>query len=105
MGAYSERLHRLLLHPNETVVARDPDADRRAALKGKFDGNCNRTACQVPILGKNWFNTSTLAYYCTACARLLNRESMRFEAIDICVPVKTADEQPPFPYEKIRRRS
>jgi hypothetical protein len=40
------------------------------ALKGKQGGNCNRTACQAP--GATYYNPYTYAYYCPACARMLN---------------------------------
>lgn len=70
--------------------------------KGKFDGNCNRTACQKPIAGENWFNTSTRAYYCTTCARQINREALRFDGVEILVHVTSPDEQPPFPWQRIR---
>lgn len=71
--------------------------------KGKFDGNCNRTACQVPIAGENWFNTSTRAYYCTACARSINQSALRFDGVEICVAVDSPDHQPPFPWEEMNR--
>lgn len=38
----------------------------QAMLKGKFNGNCNVTSCQKPHAV--WFNHSTRAYYCEACA-------------------------------------
>jgi len=41
-----------------------------AAIKGIQGGNCNRTACQLP--GANWYNRATHAYYCPACAKLIN---------------------------------
>ena len=40
------------------------------ALKGKFDGNCNRRACQAP--GATWWNPNTRAYYCHDCASKIN---------------------------------
>ncbi len=40
-------------------------------LKGKLGGNCNVTACQKP--GARWWNTGTRAYYCSACAREINK--------------------------------
>lgn len=40
-------------------------------IKGKKNGLCNRTACQSPD-GVIWFNDSTRAYYCRACADLIN---------------------------------
>ena len=39
--------------------------------KGTKGGNCNRTACQRP--GAVWFHLDTRAWYCTSCARELNR--------------------------------
>lgn len=40
--------------------------------KGHFDGSCNRTACQRPLAGNNWFNRWTIAYYCQSCALKIN---------------------------------
>ena len=48
--------------------------------KGHKGGSCNRTACQQP--GAYWFNHSTRAYYCTPCARMLNREAELFRGSD-----------------------
>ena len=39
-------------------------------LKGKYLGNCNRTACQKP--GAVFYNHSTREHYCPKCARLIN---------------------------------
>lgn len=39
--------------------------------KGRFDGFCNRTACQKPPA--RWWHRSNRAYYCDECAALLNR--------------------------------
>ena len=38
--------------------------------KGEKNGECNRTVCT----GKNanYFNHSTLKYYCSSCAELIN---------------------------------
>lgn len=44
--------------------------------KGEKGKNCNREACQAP--GAYWYNHSTQRYYCTTCARLINRDSERF---------------------------
>lgn len=70
--------------------------------KGIFDGKCNRTACQAPIAGANWFNTSTRAYYCTACARQINREALRFDGVEILVLVSSPTDQPPFPWDRMQ---
>lgn len=81
------------------------------ALKGKFDGNCNRTACQKPIKGNNWFNTSTRAYYCEHCSEgyhMINWWAKRDDGIVICIKVTDPNDKPPFPYkeyqEKLDRR-
>ena len=40
--------------------------------KGQFGGRCNRTACATPDEPAQWFNQSTLRYYCANCAHLIN---------------------------------
>lgn len=59
------------------------------ALKGKKGGNCNRTCCQQP--GATWYNHSTQAHYCHACAMLLNRANHHDAHLlyghDLCTPV------------------
>jgi hypothetical protein len=57
---------------NEAIVSR---LDRYAepelkADKGKKAGSCNRRACQQP--GAVFYNRGSYAYYCGACARLIN---------------------------------
>lgn len=44
--------------------------NKKLALKGVKDGNCNVTACQRP--GATWWNTSMRAYYCRTCAHDIN---------------------------------
>lgn len=64
--------------PGERVMSENhPD-------KGKLNGRCNRTACQRP--GATWFNTSTRAYYCAACARDITRFTKRADGFHICFP-------------------
>lgn len=42
--------------------------------KGEKGGNCNRTACQKPISeDRQYYNTSTHAWYCTRCALMIQR--------------------------------
>ncbi len=53
--------------------------DLAQALKGKFNGNCNRTACQAP--GATWYNIATQAYYCGPCASLINWPGGRADAM------------------------
>lgn len=61
------------------------------ALKGVFNGNCNREACQLP--GATWYNLSTRAYYCGKCATEINSHTVagQLEKIfgyetTLCVP-------------------
>lgn len=70
------------------VVREKAKIEERKELKGQKDGNCNVTACQRP--GAYWWNTSTRAYYCTSCAREINRWSQHDEGYDICWPSKEA---------------
>lgn len=55
-------------------------------LKGVFEGNCNRTACQKP--DAIWFNHGTHLYYCRLCALKINavnrKESRELYGHDLC---------------------
>jgi hypothetical protein len=51
-----------------SVVDNDPP---EKPDKGEKGGSCNRRVCQAP--GAMWFNHYTNKYYCTECARLINR--------------------------------
>lgn len=51
-------------------------------VKGAFNGLCNRQACQVP--GATWFNSSTRAYYCPACAAKINEFSAQADGYLLC---------------------
>ena len=59
-------------------------------LKGKYEGNCNRTACQRP--GAVWYNHSTREHYCSSCASTLNKvnraDAMRMFGHDLCTIVE-----------------
>jgi hypothetical protein len=69
------------------TVAANPEPD--PALKGKKNGNCNRTSCQKP--GATWFNHSTRAFYCQPCAFLLNNENPDAVSLfghDLCTPAE-----------------
>lgn len=48
----------------------DPESSP-TLLKGKRNGNCNRTACQAP--GAFWWNRGSHSWYCTDCALMLSR--------------------------------
>ena len=48
--------------------------------KGEFNGSCNRRVCQKP--GATWLNHSTMRYYCTECAHMLNTDN-RVYALEI----------------------
>jgi hypothetical protein len=74
------------------------------SAKGKFDDNCNRSACQEPIKGANWWNSSTRAYYCEPCARSINEAALQFDGVVICTAVTDPADQPPFPWQEINRR-
>ncbi len=56
-------------------------------LKGVFNGNCNRTACQKPHA--TYYNFSTQLYYCASCAHMINQmnkaDSMRLYGHDLCI--------------------
>lgn len=101
MGEFANRLQRRLRKPTPhdvlAVEQRVERAEMKAALKGQFDGRCNRSACMDPIVGANWWNTSTRAYYCKGCAQDINAFSFRAEGIRICVEVTSPFDQPPFP--------
>jgi|VirMetMinimDraft_7_1064189.scaffolds.fasta_scaffold00089_28 hypothetical protein len=77
------------------------------STKGVFDGNCNRTDCQKPIKGNNWWNSSTRAYYCEACAEGhhgINYWSRRDDGITICTKVTSPEDRPAFPYQEMQAR-
>ncbi len=44
--------------------------EENAIQKGDFHGECNRTCCHNEKA--EYYNHSTLKYYCESCARLLN---------------------------------
>jgi hypothetical protein len=72
MGAYTDRL-------TKRRKAKAPDVSTdllsqpimHKSDKGEQGGSCNRTACQRP--GAVWFHQDTRRWYCTTCARELNR--------------------------------
>lgn len=81
------RLHRNVVRWKDKVcpsLTAKQLAKDKAKQKGIKGGNCNVTACQRP--GAAWWNTSTRCYYCTACAREINRWSRHDEGYDICYP-------------------
>jgi hypothetical protein len=57
---------------NESFASRSSiyDEPELKADKGKKAGSCNRRACQAP--GAVYWNRGSYAYYCGACARLIN---------------------------------
>jgi rubredoxin len=52
------------------------------ALKGKHNGNCNRTACQRP--GATWYNPIMDSYYCPPCGMRLNDSLAEFGPSKMC---------------------
>lgn len=53
---------------------------------GEFGGLCNRKACRAP--SAEWYNHSTMKYYCHVCAHTLNElnreDSQRLFGHGIC---------------------
>jgi hypothetical protein len=64
--------------------------------KGEYRGFCNRTACQSPN-NVIYFNHSTRAYYCPACAALINEanyaDAMRMFGHELCTIKHPINEQ------------
>ena len=58
-------------------------------IKGELLGLCNRSVCLKP--GANFYNHSTHAHYCRACAELINqynrKDSMEMFGHDLCTEV------------------
>ena len=50
-------------------------------LPGKGETRCNRMACQVELGDHRWWNRSTRAYYCRACALRINEVNPM-----LCIP-------------------
>lgn len=111
MGHYTDNLRKRLRNPlpPEVVamiarqarsIATSSDIAATTPLKGQFDGNCNRTACQTLIAGANFWNTSTRAYYCGQCARDINHWSRRDDNQIICLPVTDPVDQPRYGSER-----
>ncbi len=66
--------------------------------KGKLNGACNRTACLAP--GADWWNMGSRAYYCRACARMINEDGCRrYGDPDLCHPTKAGNERQTNPEE------
>ena len=82
---------RMAAIPAEKLIADGKAAAEKALLKGKFDGNCNRTACQTPLVRRgirnNWWNYGTRAYYCQHCALLINEWPVQRGERPLCVAV------------------
>ncbi len=73
-------------HARET---RDDVVAALAALKGTYQGNCNRTACQSP--GAVWWNRGSYSWYCRECALMLNKDNAPWVMKDIGLPVLCVD--------------
>lgn len=52
--------------------------------KGQRGGSCNRSACQQA--GATFYNTSTMRWYCPACAAKINHWSVLDDNVILCVP-------------------
>ena len=50
---------------------------------------CNRKVCSNQAF---WWNTSTLAYYCTSCALKINQAAKHFDGVEqLCIRHSTCD--------------
>lgn len=56
-----------------------------SGLKGRYKGLCNRRSCLAP--GPEYYNRYTHAYYCKACADLINHASPATpsDSEDLCI--------------------
>lgn len=83
-GSMSSMIKKAAQQLSEDESTPDPE------LKGKYGGNCNRTACQKP--GAVWYNHSTREHYCSSCASTLNEvnraDAMRMFGHDLCTIVE-----------------
>lgn len=61
-------------------------SEENKSTKGEIGGICNRTACQKQ--GADWFNHSTVKFYCEECALLINEanqaEAHRIFGHELC---------------------
>jgi hypothetical protein len=62
--------------------------------KGKFNQECNRTACNKK--GAVFYNHSTRMFYCPACAMLINEmnhsDAIRLYGHELCTLVESQDQ-------------
>ena len=72
----------------QQVIQEEAKRTEKAELKGKKDGNCNVTACQVP--GATWWNTGTRAYYCRYCSSEINKWARHDLGHNLCFESKEA---------------
>lgn len=63
-----------------------PIMSAHMADKGRENGSCNREACQAP--GATWLNRVNHAYYCPACAKLINSVDTDDGQPPLCSPPK-----------------
>lgn len=65
---------------NKTNEIMIKEIEPNTEIKGIFNGNCNRTACQKPHA--TYYNFSTKVYYCASCADMINNAN-RADAIKL----------------------
>lgn len=66
-------------------------------LKGKYQGICNRTSCQVEHEASSveYWNKSTEKYYCAQCAFLINEANRGVNnGEDLCIPIRNEQDRP-----------
>lgn len=67
--------------------------------KGKRDGSCNRTACQLPLAGNRQFFmkdhvTGGRLYYCPSCERKFTEADRQFREPMRCQPDEDNENRP-----------
>lgn len=91
MGTFSKSVIKRLA----AQKAEKKSEETLAALKGAFEGNCNRLSCQAP--GAIFYNKSTRKFYCEACAEAINVvnsvDAMRLYGVwKLCEPLPSLAE-------------
>ena len=86
-GGYGSSMSSMI---RKAVQELSEDETPDPALKGVYERNCNRTACQKP--GAVWYNHSTREHYCPSCASTLNEvnraDAIRMFGHDLCTIVE-----------------
>lgn len=68
----------------ENVEQRNKETNAAGLIIGETA--CNRSACQAPLSnGSRMWNTETYAFYCTTCAKRINKNSILSLGKAICI--------------------